>query len=93
MKEFTASMWSEGNKVFPTKIIISEKNLVIITPSLFSNKERVIPFTRISSVGTNTPLVGFSSITLETNGESAASIHGFYKSEVEEMKTLILNKI
>lgn len=93
MKEFTASMLSEGNKVFPVKIIISDSNVVIKTPSLFSSKERVIPFNRISSVGTSSPFIGFSSIILETNGESSASIHGFYKSEVEEMKELILKKI
>jgi uncharacterized membrane protein YdbT with pleckstrin-like domain len=93
MKEFTASMLSEGNKIFPVKIIISDRNIVIKTPSIFSSKERVIPFNRISSVSTVSPIIGFSSIVLETNGESSASIHGFYKNEVLEMKELILNKI
>lgn len=93
MNKFKTSRLSSGNFIFPIEVILNSSNLTIKTPNLISRNERVIPFNRVSSVSISTPMIGFSSITIETNGESLVLIHGFYKIEVEKMSKLILNKM
>lgn len=93
MKNYTATRLSSGNKLFPSKITLMDNSIVIKRPSLFSSKERTIPFSRVSSVSYESPFIGFSSIIIETNGESSEVVHGFYKSEVLEIRDLILSKI
>jgi uncharacterized membrane protein YdbT with pleckstrin-like domain len=56
-------------------------------------KNHRIPFSRISSVEVDCPLIGFSTITIETTGEGGISADGFLKEEVQEMKELILSRL
>ncbi len=93
MKVYTASRLTAGNKIFPAKIILDDLAITLKIPSLFSGNEKTIPFSRISSVNIDCPFVGFSTIIIETTGEGSINAHGFTKSEVEEMKELILLKI
>ena len=93
MKSYTASRLSEGNKVFPIKILIDERGVTLKHPGVFSGQEKTIPFSRVSSVDVDCPLIGFSTIMIQTTGEGEIDAHGFTKSEVTEMKNLILEKI
>jgi len=93
MKTYTASRLTNGNRIFPSRIIIDDSSVTFKIPSLFSGNETTIPFTRISSVNIDSPFVGFSIIIIETNGEGQILAKGFTKSEVEEMKELILSKM
>jgi len=93
MKKYTASRVSEGNKLFPSQLIIDKDGVTIKNPSLFSGEETTIPYSRISSVNIDCPFIGYSTIIIGTTGESVVTIHGFLKSEVKEMKSLILEKI
>ncbi len=93
MKTYTASRLSEGNKVFPIKILIDERGVTLKHPGVFSGQEKTIPFSRISSVDVDCPLVGFSTIMIQTTGEGKIDAHGFTKNEVKEMKKMILENI
>lgn len=93
METFVASRLTDGNKIFPAKIIIDELGVTLKIPSLFSGSEKTIPFGRISSVDIDCPFIGFSTIIIETTGEGKIKAHGFTKAEVERMKALILAKI
>ena len=93
MKIYTASRLTDGNRIFPTRIIIDDSTVTFKIPSLFSGKETTIPFTRISSVNIDCPFIGFSTIIIETTGEGQILARGFTKSEVLEMKELILSKM
>lgn len=93
MKIFTASRLSEGNKVFPARIVIDDSKVTLKIPGFFSGKEMSIPFSRISSVDIECPFIGYSDIIIETTGEGSISAHGFTKDDVKEMKDLILSKI
>ena len=93
MTKYSAARLSEGNKVFPIQILIDEKGVTLKHPGLFSGQEKTIPFSRISSVDVECPLVGFSTIIIQTTGEGKIEAHGFTKSEVVEMKKMILEKI
>lgn len=93
MKTYTASRLSEGNKVFPCRVTISDRGVTLKIPGFFSGDEATIPFGQISGVEINTPMVGYSTITVETSGEGNIIAHGFTKSEVKEMKYMIMEKI
>jgi uncharacterized membrane protein YdbT with pleckstrin-like domain len=93
MKKYIASRLVNGNRLFPTQIIINDLGVTVKIPSLFSGKEQTIPFSRISSVNIDCPFVGYSTIVIETTGEGQISANGFLKSEVIEMKELILSRI
>jgi uncharacterized membrane protein YdbT with pleckstrin-like domain len=94
MKVYQASKLASGvSKVFPHKIIITESSVTLNEPGLFGSKEKTIPFSKIASVNISTPLIGFSSITIETTGNDTLNINGFTKDEVREMKQTILGKI
>ena len=93
MKIYTASRLTDGNRIFPTRIIIDDSTVTFKIPSLFSGKETTIPFTRISSVNIDCPFIGFSTIIIETTGEGQILARGFTKSEVLEIKELILSKL
>ena len=92
-KEYTASRLTEGNKLFPAKIILEANGVTFKVPSFFSGEETTIPYSRISSVNVNSPFVGYSDIIIETTGEGKIQVHGFSKDEVTEMKQIILQKI
>jgi uncharacterized membrane protein YdbT with pleckstrin-like domain len=94
MKVYQASKLAAGvSKVFPHKITITDNSVTITEPGLFSNKEKTIPFSKIASVNIDSPLIGFSTITVETTGNDSLTINGFTKDEVREMKQIILGKI
>ena len=93
METFIASRVAEGNRIFPSKIIIDQQGVTLKVPSLFSGNEKTIPFSRISSVDIDCPLVGYSTIIINTTGEGNIRANGFKKEEVMRMKTMILEKI
>jgi uncharacterized membrane protein YdbT with pleckstrin-like domain len=93
MEVFSASRLTSNNRLFPTKILIDDLGVTIKDHSLFSGKEKTIPFSRISSINIDCPFIGYSSITIETTGEGSVLAHGFLKSEVTKMKELVLSKI
>ena len=93
METFTASRLTEGNRVFPSKIILDEQGVTLKNPSLFSGREKTVPFNRISSVKIETPMIGFSTIIIETTGEGRIASHGFSKDDVKRMKEIILARI
>ena len=94
MKIYQASKLASGvSKLFPHKIIIGDNSVTISEPGLFGAKEKTIPFSKIASVNINCPMIGFSTITIETTGEGNITTNGFTKDEVKEMKQTILTKI
>lgn len=93
MKKYTSSRLTEGNRLFPKQITINNLGVTVKIPNFFSGKEKTIPFSRISSVNIDCPFVGYSTIVIETTGEGQISANGFLKSEVIEMKELILSRI
>lgn len=93
METFTASRLSEGNKTFPIKIIIDEIGITLKHPGVFSGKEQTVPFSRISSVEVDCPLVGYSTIIIHATGQGKIDALGFTKTEVNQMRKIILEKI
>ena len=83
--KFTASRLSSGNKIFPAEIYLESTGVTIKFPGLFSGETKHFDYEHIASVDIDTPLIGYSSITIFAGGtEMAAS--GFTKADVKQIK-------
>ncbi|NMH27490.1 hypothetical protein [Flavobacterium silvaticum] len=87
-KTYTASRLSEGNKVFPASITVEQGGLTIKIPGLWKNEETFLGYKDIAGVSIDTPLIGYSTIEFNVQG-NVISAHGFKKSEVREIKEAI----
>jgi hypothetical protein len=86
--KFTASRLSEGNKIFPTEIYLEPTGITIKIPGLFSGESKHFDFNHIASVEIDTPLIGFSTISIFAGG-TQMSANGFTKAEAEQIKQAI----
>jgi hypothetical protein len=86
---FTASRFTAGNLIFPTRIVISPESVTRIKPRLIGRSESSIPVAKIASVSISTGLI-FSSIRIESAG-GATPIYsdGHYKSDAMAVRDLI----
>ena len=85
---YTASRLSKDHKMFPPTVVFNEQGVLVKLPAFLRKTEDFIPYSAISGVGIETPLVGFSRIYFRGLG-SAYNLTGFKKSEVIEMKRII----
>ncbi len=83
--KFVASRLSSGNKLFPAEIYLEPTGVTIKIPGLFSGETKHFDYDHIASVEIDTPLVGFSSITIFAGGTMMAA-NGFTKAEVKQIK-------
>jgi hypothetical protein len=83
--KFTASRLSEGNKAFPIEINLEENNIEIKKPGVFSGESKYLNYEDITAIEVDSPMIGFSTITLFTTG-TKVEIHGFSKSDVKEIR-------
>lgn len=86
--KIAASRLSEGNKIFPAEIHVEQTGITIKIPGLFSGESKYFDFPNIASVDINTPMMGYSTITIYAGGTKMTA-HGFKKSEVQEVKQAI----
>jgi hypothetical protein len=93
MQRYTASRLTAGNRLFPAQLHIDDMGVTLKKPSLFSGQETSVPYSRIASVNIECPVVGYSTIHIQTTGEGMITVHGFLRREVEEMKHILLGRI
>lgn len=86
--KITASRLSDGNKIFPAEIHVESTGITIKIPGLFSGESKYFDFQNIASVDVNTPMMGFSTITIYAGGTKMTA-HGFSKSDVKQVKEAI----
>ncbi len=87
-RKFVASRISKENVLFPPQIILEDTHVTVKCPGLFSGRSTVIPYDNISHISILSPLVGFSTISFFAFGEEIR-IHGFTRSDANEIKRLI----
>ncbi len=83
--KFTASRLSSGNKMFPTEIYLESTGITIKIPGLFKGETKQFDFNHIASVEIDTPLIGFSTISIFAGGTQMTAT-GFTKAEVKQIK-------
>jgi hypothetical protein len=92
MIKFESNRLTEGNKLFPTQLILTNKAVVIKKPGILSSEEKVIPYSQVTFIDVNTPLIGFSSVVIGTENQPI-TIGGFTRSEVKKIQVLVLEMI
>ena len=86
---FRASRMSQGNRLFPTQVLITPSSVVHFTPEAFGRREQSIHIAHISSVSIDTNLM-FSDVIIETSGGATpVRCHGHRKRDAVRMKQLI----
>ena len=86
---FSASRWTAGNLVFPTRIEITPERVLRVKPRLFGSTEESIAMTKIASVQISKGVI-FSDIRIDSSGGSNPIVsHGHTKGDAEEIRALI----
>ena len=86
---FTASRWTQGNFLFPTRLVISPQRVSRVKPRLFGSNEESISVSKIASVHISTG-VFWSEIVIEsTGGTDPITSHGHRKHDAKRIRDLI----
>jgi hypothetical protein len=86
---FRASRLSEGNRLFPTQVLITPTSVVQYRPRWIGKQEETIHMAHVASVKIDTGVL-FSNVLIETSGGSdPIACHGHRKADAVRMKQLI----
>jgi hypothetical protein len=86
---FTASRWTRGNLLFPTRIVVTPLHVSRVKPRLFSNNEESIAISQVASVAIQTGII-WSEIRIEsTGGTDPITSHGHRKQDAVRIRELI----
>jgi hypothetical protein len=86
---FAASRWTQGNFLFPTKIIVSPQRVSRIKSRLFGSNEETIPMSKVASVHISTGVL-WSVIVIESSGGTdPITSYGHRKKDAQRIRDLI----
>ncbi len=86
---FRASRLSDGNRLLPTQVLITERAVVQFTPRWIGKQEESIHMAHVASVKVHTGVL-LSDLFIETTGgANSIRCHGHRKRDAIEMKRLI----
>ena len=86
---FTASRWTSGNRLFPTKIVVNPEHVLRIKRRWFGSDEESIAVAKVASVRITTGLL-WSEIRIDSSGGSNPILsHGHHKRDAERIRDLI----
>jgi len=86
---FTASRWTTGNFLFPTRLVVSPLRVSRVKSRLFGSNEESIAISKIASVHISTGVL-WSEIRIEsTGGTDPITSHGHRKADAERIRDLI----
>lgn len=88
IKVYKAKRLSEGNRLFPCRIVLEDKGIVVRFPGFMSGKETFISYLDISSMGIDTPFIGFSTLKFNAKGQKIEA-HGFTRSDAKRIQSII----
>ena len=86
---FTASRWTQGNFLFPTRIVVSPLRVSRVKSRWFGSNDETIAMSKIASVHISTGMV-WSEIRIEsTGGTDPITSHGHRKGDAQRIRDLI----
>ena len=86
---FQASRWTDGNRIFPTILEVSNKAVTRRKRSWFSRDEISISISKVASVHIKTGIV-WSDVLIESSGGSDPLIsHGHRKADARRIRELV----
>lgn len=86
---FTASRWTKGNFIFPTKIIVNRLRVSRVKSRMFGSTEESISIPQVASVKITTGMM-WSDIVIDSSGGSdPITSHGHRKSDALRIRDLV----
>jgi hypothetical protein len=86
---FTASRWTGGNFLFPTRIVVTPKHVLRVKRRFFGSDEESIAMNKVASVHIATGLF-FSQIRIDSSGGSEPILsNGHRRRDAERIRELI----
>ena len=83
---FRASRWSQGNRLLPPQVVITQESITLYQPQWIGKIEESIHMAHVSSIKIDTHLL-FSDVFIETTGGRDPIVcHGHTKGDAVEMK-------
>jgi len=86
---FTASRWTRGNLLFPTRILVNAQRVSRIKPRLFGSNEESIGITQVASVHIATGIFWSDILIESTGGTDPITSHGHRKADAQRIRDLI----
>lgn len=86
---FGASRWTRGNRIFPTRIVVTPLHVNRVKPRLFGSTEESIAINQVASVQIKTGVI-WSEIRIDsTGGADPITSHGHRKADAVRIRELI----
>ena len=86
---FTASRWTQGNFLFPTRLVVSPLRVSRVKSRWFGSNDESIAISKIASVHISTGMV-WSEIRIEsTGGTDPITSYGHRKADAQRIRDLI----
>lgn len=86
---FSASRWTQGNFLFPTKIVVSPQRVSRIKSRLFGSNEETIAMSKVASVHISTGVMWSEIVIESTGGTDPITSHGHRKADAHRIRDLI----
>jgi len=86
---FTASRWTQGNFLFPTRLVISPQRVARVKGRMFGSNEESIAMSKIASVHISTGVVWSEIVIESTGGSDPITSHGHRKKDAQRIRDLI----
>lgn len=86
---FTASRWTRGNHLFPTRLVVSPQRVSRIKPRWFGSNEESIAISKVASVHISTGMFWSEIVVESTGGTDPITSHGHTKKDAERVRDLI----
>lgn len=86
---FVASRWTQGNRIFPTRIEVSAQRVTRVKPRLFGSNEESIGIAQVASVHIRTGVFWSDVVIESTGGTDPITSHGHRKQDAKRIRDLI----
>ncbi len=88
-ESFSASRWTKGNLIFPTRIVVTPQHVLRVKPRMFGQMEESIAIDKVASVQISTGVM-WSDIRIDSSGGSnPITSHGHTKRDAQRIRDLI----
>ena len=86
---FSASRWTRGNHIFPTRIVVTPLHVSRVKSRMFGTTEESIAISQVASVAIKTGMI-WSEIRIDsTGGSEPITSHGHSKSDAIRIREMI----
>lgn len=86
---FSASRFTRGNFLFPTRIEVGPERVLRVKPRFFGSNEESIPISKVASVQISTGMI-WSDIRIDSAGGTNPILsHGHSKGDAERIRDLV----